>query len=67
MARKYDWEAHITPAERVALHNYDINMAPARDVLNAYQAAKDAIRRKAVGRARNAEMKLARAALREKG
>jgi len=67
MARKYDWEAHLTPAERVALNTYTIKMAPARDALQAYQAAKDAIRRTAVGRARNAELKLARAALREKG
>ena len=67
MARKYDWEAHITPSERVALHTYETNMAPARDTIRIYQEAKDAIRRRAVGRARNAEMKLARAALREKG
>jgi hypothetical protein len=62
MARKYDWEAHLTPAERVALHNYDINMAPARDVLRAYQQAKDNIRRKCVQRARNAILKQERAA-----
>jgi len=62
MARKYDWETHLTPAERIALHNYDINMAPARDVLQAYQAAKDGIRRKCVQRARNAILKQERAA-----
>jgi hypothetical protein len=67
MARKYDWEAHLTPRERVVMHIYDDNMAPARDTIRVYQEAKDAIRRKAVGRARNAEMKRARAALREKG
>ena len=62
MARKYDWEAHLTPQERVALHNYNINMAPARDVLQAYQQAKDNIRRKCVQRARNALLKQERAA-----
>lgn len=65
MAKKYDWEAHITPSERVALHTYETNMAPARDVLRVYQEAKDAIRRKAVGRARNAKLKQARQAKKE--
>lgn len=62
MARKYDWEAHITPSERVALHTYEANMAPARDTIRVYQEAKDAIRRKAVGRARNAILKQERSA-----
>lgn len=66
MARKYDWEAHLTAQERVSLQVYDTNMEPARDTIRVYQEAKDAIRRKAVARARNAEMKRARAALREK-
>lgn len=62
MARKYDWEEHLTPQERVSLQVYDENMEPARDTIRVYQGAKDAIRRKAVGRARNAILKQERSA-----
>jgi hypothetical protein len=67
MARLYDWDSFLTAEERAEVFRLGGQIVQLKHDLSAYQAGRDAIRRKAVQRARNALNKRARAALREKG
>lgn len=67
MARLYDWESFLTAEEHAEMFRMGCEVVQLKHDLSAYQEGRDAIRRKAVQRARNALNKQGRAALREKG
>lgn len=62
MARKYDWEAQLTPSERINMDRWAGEIADLKRVIATYQEARDGLRREAVQRARNALLKQERAA-----
>lgn len=66
MARLYDWEAFLTTEERAEMFRMGSEVVQLKHDLSAYQEERDAIRRKAVQRARNALNKQLRAEHREK-
>lgn len=66
MARLYEWEVHLTDLEQEALLTLEERIEEHKGLARDMSKAKDAIRRKAVQRARNALNKQARAAMKGK-
>lgn len=66
MARLYEWEAHLTPKEAARLERSGPLLESAKREAARLQSERDAIRRKAVQRARNALNKRLRAEHKEK-
>jgi len=62
MARKYDWEAHLTPWERVNMDRWGAEIETLKAGIKVYQESRDRTRREGVQRARNAILKQERAA-----
>lgn len=60
MSRLYEWEAHLTERERHQMVRTERHLESARREVARLQSNRDAIRRKAVQRARNALLKAKR-------
>ena len=63
MARLYEWEEFLTKEEHRQYQEDGDMLATYKDIAKELSASRDAIRRKAVQRARNALNKQARAAM----
>ena len=66
MARLYEWYEHLKPEERANLSDMDGMHAHYKGILMEINRERDAIRRKAVQRARNAMNKELRRQAKEK-